>query len=100
MSAAWTPSRKAALEAVTVEQSKEELEVLFLRRTGLLVVLLAAGRLARVGRAGRLLRLPLVGHRVNQGGRRLLAGAARIRSSAHGRAPGWRRRSGSRLGSG
>ena len=45
------------------------------RRTGLLVVLLAAGRLVRVGRAGRLLRLPLVVHRVKQDGRRLLAWA-------------------------
>ena len=45
------------------------------RRTGLLVVLLAAGRLVRVGRAGRLLRLPLVVHRVTQDGRRLLAWA-------------------------
>ena len=45
------------------------------RRTGLLVVQLAAGPLARVGRAGRLLRLPFVVHRVKQDGRRLLAWA-------------------------
>ena len=44
-------------------------------RTGLRVVLLAAGRLARVGRAWRRLRLPLVVHRVKQDRRRLLAWA-------------------------
>ena len=45
------------------------------RRTDLLVVLLAAGPLARVGRARRLLRRPGVVHRVTQDGRRLLAWA-------------------------